>query len=387
MTKTGVSTKSKCVVPFTNVDRCTVDSSWFISHRVCAKRYVASFYSANINNHRLDMDNMGNRDRGQEAPQLNIHTTEPRLPLPKISWDEIAILGSPLGTGSFSSVHRVKLLKLISTTKTCTTNTPLPLNKGKEYALKRLQKAVLDDEKAIVYAAKDLMLEATILAQLPAHQHIIQLHAVSTSYWDEPAQGFLVLDQEVETLHFRFIRFKRATPIPRGIPFFNRSERRLQRRAQHSRISNIALGVARAMKFLHSHRIIYRDLKPANIGFDENDNVRIFDFGLSRIQPKRTTDRRLTGGTGTARYMAPEVARFEHYSFSCDVHAFAILLWEICTLERPYVSIGSRRLSNIIFVLLSARLHLRSSRSFSNSAGTRTRTHAPLLNSLSSSLN
>jgi hypothetical protein len=37
--------------------------------------------------------------------------------------------------------------------------------------------------------------------------------------------------------------------------------------------------------------------------------------------------------------MAPEVAHYEHYSFSCDVHAFAILLWEICALGRPYAII------------------------------------------------
>jgi serine/threonine protein kinase len=240
------------------------------------KSEIAVDTPVEANDHRLD-------NRGQETL---LKITEPRVPLPELSWDDVAI-GGLLGTGTFSSVNKVKLLKVISNAEDGTTL----LHKNKEYALKQLQPAVRNDEKAKVYAAKDLLFEATILAQLPAHENIIQLHAVSSNFWDRSdGQGFLVLDHLVETLHFRLIRLKaslKANPIPRGIPFFNRSARQLQRRDQQSRITNIALGVARGMKFLHSHRIIYRDLKPATSALTNTAMFASWILGYPESKPAK----------------------------------------------------------------------------------------------------
>ncbi len=88
------------------------------------------------------------------------------------------------------------------------------------------------------------------------------------------------------------------------------------------------------MEFLHKHKVIYRDLKPQNVGFDAAGTVQLFDFGLARVHCEGA--RLLTGFTGSARYMAPEVAWCDVYSFPADVHAFAILLWEISTLEKAF---------------------------------------------------
>ena len=41
-------------------------------------------------------------------------------------------------------------------------------------------------------------------------------------------------------------------------------------------------GIASALSHLHKHSILYRDLKPANVGFDVRDDVKIFDFGLAK---------------------------------------------------------------------------------------------------------
>jgi serine/threonine protein kinase len=119
--------------------------------------------------------------------------------------------------------------------------------------------------------------------------------------------------------------------------FFGRQRQRC--RDQQARVSYVALGIAKGVEFLHRNRIIYRDLKPKNIGFDQDGRAQIFDFGLARIIPKGSDGLRLTGSTGTARYMAPEVARCDDYAFSADVYSFAILLWEMCTLQTAYVDI------------------------------------------------
>ena len=46
--------------------------------------------------------------------------------------------------------------------------------------------------------------------------------------------------------------------------------------------------------------------------------------------------------TGTLRYMAPEVGVGKRYNEACDVYSFAILLWEIFALERPYKKLYSQ---------------------------------------------
>ena len=71
----------------------------------------------------------------------------------------------------------------------------------------------------------------------------------------------------------------------------------------------VACDIANAIHFLHSRNILYRDLKPDNVGFDLDGVVKLFDFGLAtefdEAKLKLGTFR-LTGDTGTIRYMAPE---------------------------------------------------------------------------------
>lgn len=81
-----------------------------------------------------------------------------------------------------------------------------------------------------------------------------------------------------------------------------------------------------------------RDVKPGNVGFSCDGNVKLFDFGLARMHVRETDGewRRLTGNTGTPRYMAPEVACHGDYDHSADVYSFALFLWTICTLDKPF---------------------------------------------------
>ena len=48
----------------------------------------------------------------------------------------------------------------------------------------------------------------------------------------------------------------------------------------------------------------------------------------------------MTRNIGTKVYMAPEVMRGKPYNLGCDVYSFALVLWEICTLAKPYAEIA-----------------------------------------------
>ena len=106
---------------------------------------------------------------------------------------------------------------------------------------------------------------------------------------------------------------------------------------------------------ISAHSIIYRDLKPDNVGFDVRDDVKLFDFGLARELPPRrqddlydTTLYNLSVQTGSLRYMAPEVAIGKPYNLKADVYSFGILLWQILSLETPFSGYNVRMHKNMV---------------------------------------
>ena len=78
------------------------------------------------------------------------------------------------------------------------------------------------------------------------------------------------------------------------------------------------------------------DLKPENIGFDSEGTVKLFDFGLAR---NVDTGLKANDVAGSYRYMAPEGMKGYIVGLPSDVYSFGILLWELCTLMRPFEDI------------------------------------------------
>lgn len=69
-------------------------------------------------------------------------------------------------------------------------------------------------------------------------------------------------------------------------------------------------------------------------------DVKIFDFGLAREFDRAQQDDsgcyKMTGDTGSPRYMAPEIALNTSYNENVDVYSFCILFWQILRLETPF---------------------------------------------------
>lgn len=97
------------------------------------------------------------------------------------------------------------------------------------------------------------------------------------------------------------------------------------------------IGIAHAMKYMHSQAIAHRNLKPGNIYLDDNYYPHISDFAYSDIC---TVDSDWIDLIGTPLYMAPEIIKGTPYGLPVDVFSFSIIMFEIITGEEPYKANG-----------------------------------------------
>lgn len=95
----------------------------------------------------------------------------------------------------------------------------------------------------------------------------------------------------------------------------------------------VAIDICKGMSYLHQNNIIHRDLKAANLLMDENEVVKVADFGVARVKAQTGV---MTAETGTYRWMAPEVIEHKPYDHKADVFSYGIVLWELMTGKLPY---------------------------------------------------
>jgi len=230
-------------------------------------------------------------------------------PVRQLTWDSLAGL-SYIGCGEFCSVWGAKL-------------------DGEAVAVKVLKEAHADNKLAL----RDLESETAIMIGL-RHAGVLRVLGVG----ETEGKPFLVLDRVHVTL---------STALPRSADKVACWTRRAEvKRWPLARSLQLGLELAEALRYCHDDavpgfRVLHRDLKPDNMGLLSDGRLVLFDFGLAklwRIEPGEPPHaaRMLTGQTGSARYMAPEVAASRPYGASAEVYSFAVILWQLLSHEKPF---------------------------------------------------
>lgn len=248
--------------------------------------------------------------------------------------------GRLLGRGGFSLVSEITAFRLNpAITARCSPDeqalreryekSAMGRNGEGRYCVKHLQERLLQSPKDFQVAASDLAVEASYLSALD-HPNILSVRGLPIdglqAWRDGQHDGyFIVMDRLEETLEQRIDEWSK---VPEQAPT-------LEAKAEYAK------QLADALQYLHEHRIIFRDMKPQNVGFSVVDNtIQLFDFGLCRELPPECEACHGTffmSGVGTRRYMACELfLNGGEYNLKADVYSWALLFWEMLSLTKPY---------------------------------------------------
>lgn len=101
-----------------------------------------------------------------------------------------------------------------------------------------------------------------------------------------------------------------------------------------NQVCEIACQLVSALYYLHSHRILHRDMKPQNILLGKGGVIKLCDFGFARAMSVSTLV--LTSIKGTPLYMSPELVEEKPYDHSADLWSLGCILYELHTGAPPF---------------------------------------------------
>uniref|UniRef100_A0A8I5NBX5 Serine/threonine-protein kinase 36 n=1 Tax=Papio anubis TaxID=9555 RepID=A0A8I5NBX5_PAPAN len=111
-------------------------------------------------------------------------------------------------------------------------------------------------------------------------------------------------------------------------------------------VQAIAAQLVSALYYLHSHRILHRDMKPQNILLAKGGGIKLCDFGFARAMSTNTMV--LTSIKGTPLYMSPELVEERPYDHTADLWSVGCILYELAVGTPPFYATSIFQLVSLI---------------------------------------
>jgi len=103
------------------------------------------------------------------------------------------------------------------------------------------------------------------------------------------------------------------------------------------RAIKIAVNTLKALDHCHSRGVAHRDMKPENIMVDDEDNIKLIDFGIAaKAGARRLTFGKLSQVMGTPDYISPEQVRGKRGDLRSDLYSLGVILYEMLTGKVPF---------------------------------------------------
>jgi serine/threonine protein kinase/response regulator of citrate/malate metabolism len=226
------------------------------------------------------------------------------------------ILEEEIGSGGMSTVYRAKH-KLMQ----------------RLVAVKMLHRQYLTEETQVIRFYHEAKAAGVV-----SHPHIVTIFDFGVTAQHQP---FLVMDL-IDGVSLQEKISDGVIPIPRALKIF--------------------IQTCEALAHAHKRGIIHRDLKPSNIMLvktdDEEDFVKLLDFGVAKFLAETNADLRLTKTGdlfGTPLYMSPEQCLAKPTDARTDIYSLGCVLFEVLTGQVPFAC-------NSAFETMNAHVYTQPSR-------------------------
>jgi serine/threonine protein kinase len=201
----------------------------------------------------------------------------------------------------------------------------------------RIDATVARSGMSVLYKATDLKTDQVVAIKVPhaemeadpvlverfkREQEIGQLldhpGVVKTFNSEERSSHYMVIEWVEGRLLRTILNEKKKLPVERAV--------------------KIALGMCDALDYMHKRGIVHRDLKPENVMVDENDNIKLIDFGIAmKEDARRLTFVNVSATLGTPDYISPEQVKGQRGDQRSDIYAMGIMLYEMLTGRVPFI--------------------------------------------------
>ena len=159
---------------------------------------------------------------------------------------------------------------------------------------------------------KLLKAEAAVAQRLD-HPNIIRIHEAVI----DPEESFVVMEYFPGESLERYCSFEHLLPVHRTI--------------------GMVFKCCMALDHAYRQGVVHRDIKPANILVDDEDNVKITDFGLAlNINKKVESDSTFIMGVGSPAYMSPEQIKNYPLNQKTDLYSLGVVLFHMLTGRLPF---------------------------------------------------
>ncbi len=99
----------------------------------------------------------------------------------------------------------------------------------------------------------------------------------------------------------------------------------------------IAVRILSALDHIHGRGVAHRDMKPENIMVDDQDNIKLIDFGIAgQAGARRLTFAKLSQVMGTPDYISPEQVKGKRGDGRSDLYSLGVILYEMLTGKVPF---------------------------------------------------
>ena len=177
------------------------------------------------------------------------------------------------------------------------------------------------DEAQWTRRLKKLFATEGAMARKLDHPNIIRIHDTVL----EEEQAYIVMEYVTGRELSSFCTFEKLLPL--------------------HRVVGIVFKCCLALDYAFKQGVIHRDIKPANIVVDDEDNVKIMDFGLALNTAKKSeSDSTFIMGVGSPAYMSPEQIKGYPLNQKTDLYSLGVVLFHLLTGRLPFRAANTAQL-------------------------------------------